>query len=333
MNKQVKGINSLRFLAFLMVYTAHLFPGFKFGLNGVPIFFTISSFLISYLAILEINQTGNFSRGNFFIRRALRIYPVYYLVLLLAFLVLPLLSGIFNFPLSLPAEKWKFWIFLSNYENSSYVFFLRLLWSVSIEEQFYIGFILLSFAFKRYPYQLFTILTLIYLVYFSIKPGTLVSNPYFNTLTHLPNFISGMLIAKIYVTRRESLKPMLWVYASLLLIFGTYTYTTGQGIRYHLLTIAFGSSCVIICILLLQTFLSKWTNRCYHWMENAGNYTYGLYMYSGIAITINIGFLDIKNPLLAAIVVTIILIILTAISYRFMELPLLRLKSRFRQKE
>jgi peptidoglycan/LPS O-acetylase OafA/YrhL len=310
-----------------------LFPRFKFGLNGVPIFFTISSFLISYLAILEINETGSFSKRDFFIRRALRIYPVYYLVLLLAFVALPPLSGFFHFPLSLPEEKWKFWFFLSNYDNSSYVFFLRLLWSVSIEEQFYIGFILLSFAFKRYPYWLCTFLALVYLVYFSIKPGPLVSNPYFNTLSHLPNFISGILIAKLYVARKEYLKHLLWVYASLFLVFCLYTYSTGQGIRYHLLTVAFGSSSLVICILLLQTSLATWTNKLYHWMEKAGNYTYGLYMYSGIAITVNIGFLDIKNSILAAFVVTIILIILAAISYRYMELPLLRLKSRFRRSE
>ena len=79
-SSQIQGLNSLRFFAFLSVFTLHTTTWFTYGGLGVDFFFILSSFLLTYLALNEIETTGRFSRKNFFIRRALRIYPLYFAV-------------------------------------------------------------------------------------------------------------------------------------------------------------------------------------------------------------------------------------------------------------
>ena len=64
--------------AFLSIFSAH---------NGVDIFFAISGFLITIFLIKEKEETGKIRIGKFLIRRALRIFPIYYLVIILLFII------------------------------------------------------------------------------------------------------------------------------------------------------------------------------------------------------------------------------------------------------
>jgi len=64
------------------------------GYNAVWLFFVLSGFLITYLLLVEQNETGTIRVVDFYLRRALRIWPLYFLIVVLAFFVLPLLPGI-----------------------------------------------------------------------------------------------------------------------------------------------------------------------------------------------------------------------------------------------
>src|SRR6202035_997181 len=64
------------------------------GNIGVSIFFVLSGFLITYLILSEINLTQKFSLKNFYVRRVLRIWPLYFAVVAIAFLVFPLLRSL-----------------------------------------------------------------------------------------------------------------------------------------------------------------------------------------------------------------------------------------------
>ena len=88
-------LNGLRFFAALMVLLHHfeLFksinPGtyygkFIMGIGklGVILFFTLSGFLITYLLLIEKRETGTVQIRNFYVRRILRIWPLYFLVVL-----------------------------------------------------------------------------------------------------------------------------------------------------------------------------------------------------------------------------------------------------------
>ena len=87
------GLDGLRGLAILMVVLLHNFDFtnyFFFGWLGVDLFFVLSGFLITDI-LLNTIHTSHFLR-NFYIRRILRIFPIYYLTLFICLLIIPLIS-------------------------------------------------------------------------------------------------------------------------------------------------------------------------------------------------------------------------------------------------
>src|SRR3954470_709736 len=85
--------DALRFFAFLKVFLLHLpiiaFPFFSYlkngGGTGVIFFFVLSGFLITYILLTEKSGSGSINLGHFFLRRILRIWPLYYLMVAFAF--------------------------------------------------------------------------------------------------------------------------------------------------------------------------------------------------------------------------------------------------------
>jgi peptidoglycan/LPS O-acetylase OafA/YrhL len=141
--KYYSGLDGLRGIAIILVVGYHYFPSLSVFGNawlGVDLFFVLSGFLITEI-LLRTNNTENQLR-NFYIRRILRIFPVYYFSLFLYFFVLP---GLGSTPL---AESYyvsnKAW-FLLYLQNWLFIFktpdpstFLNHYWSLGVEEQFYI---------------------------------------------------------------------------------------------------------------------------------------------------------------------------------------------------
>jgi peptidoglycan/LPS O-acetylase OafA/YrhL len=146
-------LDALRFFAFLRVFFYHVpLPGFPLysefirgGDNGVFFFFVLSSFLISWLLFQERGESGKISLGRFYLRRTLRIWPLYYLAAALAFST-PFLISIFNLPSHSDgyAPDWHFSLFfLGNYESMlkhgiPNVSPLGPMWSLCVEEHFYL---------------------------------------------------------------------------------------------------------------------------------------------------------------------------------------------------
>ncbi len=107
-----KNLDGLRFFAFLAVFISHatLFLGYsnlspafysikKYilvnGDVGVSFFFVLSGFLITYLLLKEKDGYGKISLKNFYIRRILRIWPVYFTTILVGFFILPIVVKLF----------------------------------------------------------------------------------------------------------------------------------------------------------------------------------------------------------------------------------------------
>ena len=329
--KEIAGINSLRFLAFALVYCSHLLPGFRFGHTGVQFFFVISSFLLTYLSLEEFKQSGSFNRFNFFVRRSLRIYPLYYLVLTFAFFILPVLSNRFSVVVTLPDRKWMYWLFLSNFDYSQHVFFLKLLWSIAVEEQFYLAFLFFSLFFKRFHYQLCLLLFIVYSFYLFLLIEGKFTNEYFNPLSYLPCFISGMLIAKIFFQQKNLLLKTLIAYIIVFAIvgIGLYMFEWNEFFGYLFNTCIYSS--LLLLVLLGQNYFALSIQPIFRFFETAGKYTYGLYVYSGLAITLELTVIPIDNPLVAALFVTLVLVAMAVISYHLYEQPFLRLKRYFRK--
>ena len=112
-----------------------------FGWSGVDVFFVLSGFLIT--GILIDSRSGRHYFRNFYARRTLRIFPLYYLVLFLALVILPLLPRLHDVLVGeyeIPAY-WPYWTYLTNFAVADHGFLHGLLdicWSLAIEEQFYL---------------------------------------------------------------------------------------------------------------------------------------------------------------------------------------------------
>lgn len=159
-NNYFNGLHGLRFFCALLVLIYHCNDAisqvnpllrshlhiFQKGSKAVDFFFILSGFLITFLAYVEIHKYGNFNLKKFFKKRITRIFPLYYLAVLLGFILIGLLypklygEQIFKFPLS--EGLLKYTLFLPNLMAAQYaeVGPLRSLWSIGVEEQFYILF-------------------------------------------------------------------------------------------------------------------------------------------------------------------------------------------------
>lgn len=150
--KRIKELDGIRGLAILLVLAYHYFYNgaviesplgnqlLKFllgGWSGVDLFFVLSGFLIVGILIDTKGSSNYFS--TFYIRRALRILPLYYLLLAL-FLILPhFVSNEELFKLSFPF--WIYPLFAQNFFMINFDFgtsWLGVTWSLAIEEQFYL---------------------------------------------------------------------------------------------------------------------------------------------------------------------------------------------------
>jgi len=115
------------------------------GPYGVVCFFCLSGFLITYLLLEETERTGTILVRKFYMRRILRIWPLYYLIVALGFVLLPLTDALLTGPQwVLPGHTpLKITLFLLLVPNLVWVTFgpmplVSPLWSVGVEEQFYL---------------------------------------------------------------------------------------------------------------------------------------------------------------------------------------------------
>ncbi len=212
-----ENLDGIRFLAFMLVFLRHYFdfssytpsPGFEnlllnnFVLNGglgVNLFFVLSGFLITYLLIREKENNSNFNIKYFYIRRVLRIWPLYFLVIILNFFIIPLITHKFSL-IDIKEHILPYSLFLNNFDvlNTGFVGVgndnLVILWSVAVEEQFYLVWpILLFIVNKKYYNYIFCVVILFCLLYRCIY----VDNKYiiyYHTFSVMSDLAVGGLLA------------------------------------------------------------------------------------------------------------------------------------------
>ena len=173
-------IDSLRGLSVLSVIIFHLdqkfFPN---GYLGVDLFFVISGYVITKSLIKNINQ-NKFSFANFYLRRIRRIFPALLVVLLftlLSGLMILLTADLKRFAESLIASlgfvsNFYFWITGGYFSTDDQLKPLLHLWSLSVEEQFYLFFPLFLYVIfkisKKINFYLFCVI-FVFLVSYSIN--------------------------------------------------------------------------------------------------------------------------------------------------------------------
>lgn len=123
-------LDGLRAFAVLAVMSWHyVLPGVKGGFLGVDLFFVLSGFLITKLLLEEWERTERIHLGHFYLRRVLRLFPALLLVLIATW---PFVERVWTWASLLYVTNWGI---LAGKLNSSAI---MQLWSLSVEEQFYL---------------------------------------------------------------------------------------------------------------------------------------------------------------------------------------------------
>ena len=147
MLKRVPALDGLRGVAVLLVVVSHSWIGplFTFwprmGWTGVELFFVLSGFLITGI-LLDAREAPGYFR-NFYLRRVLRVFPLYYFVIAGSFLLAAWLPAELAPKLVIPrGHEWTYWFFLGNFSMARADMFSQfspgVTWSLAIEEQYYL---------------------------------------------------------------------------------------------------------------------------------------------------------------------------------------------------
>ena len=354
-------LDVLRFFAFLLVFCHHALPHdpafwTKLGVPlflarivagvgatgafGVSVFFVLSSYLITELLLREKDLMGTLDVKSFYIRRILRIWPLYFAFLALAVALQWIIPGQ---QVSSRAGLWFSllagnWFIVFHGFPSSVIFPL---WSVSIEEQFYItwpavvrrvsesGMLLIAAA----------LLALATAARFYLGMHHLgESEIWCNTFVQLDPIAVGILIA---VLLRGEMPRLSRLARAGLLLAGMIGLALGSlffGIKNDPLTttrIVLGYPSVAIGgALLLLSVLRSADRKPNRTLIYLGRISYGLYVFHVLGLLISDHFISDQTASLFryGVRVTVALgvtIAMAAISYRWLETPFLNLKQRF----
>lgn len=205
--KHIPQLDALRGVAVLTVMLYHgldlaphlpLKPVFGTGYVGVDLFFVLSGFLITGILVRTKDSAGYFL--NFYSRRALRIWPLYYALLIFTFALLPAVQPQLKAAIFGRSHPWQaFPFFLQNLTVNGEAFdTLRVTWSLAIEEQFYLVWPVIVFlAPPRILKPLaiaavFLSMAMRWSVQYGLIPPVII---YTNTLTRLDGLALGALLA------------------------------------------------------------------------------------------------------------------------------------------
>ncbi|MBK9801123.1 MAG: acyltransferase [Bacteroidetes bacterium] len=352
-------LDASRFFAFLPVFFTHVFftkdpeisntavyrfieNHMKVGILGLDYFFVLSSFLITWVILEEYSNTGIFSFKNYFIRRSLRIWPLYFLIVTATYT-----AGYF-FTFSQLPPIIVYLLFVSNFyiieHGDAFLFLLVILWSVSVEEQFYLLWAVLLKFFKKYLVPV-SIAMIVISVLFRSHVISEQKVLYFHTLSTLANFAIGALCAHVGRSKNaifQFLKsiPKAQVASIYFLLFlniifykDIYDNQVMQVLERLIFSLFFAFIIFDQCFSDASLFkLGRWKFTNYF-----GNASFGLYCFHGIVISIftklaetyawkfSLWQVSIFNPL----ILLLLTLVMSFLSYELLEKHIIKLKAKF----
>lgn len=357
-SKYLPSIDSLRALAVLAVIIYHVdvnyLPG---GFLGVDLFFVLSGYLISSLIIKEYRKTGSLNLYNFYIRRARRLLPAVYFMITVGLVVMVLfnevllrkshLDAIFGYIYS--SNWWYIFHKLDYFDSFGAQSPFKHLWSLAIEEQFYMVFPLLFLLVNRKKKSkdgtyklnknfLYVVLGLIlvsliaHILLFDINN---ISRIYFGTDTRAFSLLVGVVGAILYpmerlhdkVTQQQNMIYSVVSLASIATLITVMIYTSEYNTwlyRGGFLLVAILGLIVIISSGKQHTLMSKLLS--FKPVVFIGKISYSLYLWHFPVLVLTTPVSEIGNPNIIFVVLRVILtFILATASYVFVETPIRKL--------
>lgn len=369
MEKRVyfKNLNALRFFAASAVIFHHVeqykfLAGFdnawgnttidSLGHKAVSFFFVLSGFLITYLLFEEHKQQGDVNVRNFYIRRILRIWPLYFLIVSICLFVLPYLLDLSSMGEGAGNHFWLvaglLLLVLPNVVRtiSPNIVGGNQLWSIGVEEQFYLVWPLLVKWFRKH--FLSFILTFVTLkagitvllemiIHSGYDPIWMQKAFRIWVLLQVEQMAIGAIGAWVLFNRKQAVLQFLYnrmVFTmALLLTLSLFI------VPVHHWWINFAEAALFVIVIMnLSTNPDIRLSMEGRWITVLGNISYGIYMYHTLCITVCLFMLKYLgvhqgNALMFSILLyslsVMSTIVVAYVSYEFFETRFLELKERF----
>lgn len=348
-SRYISGFDGIRTLAVIGVILYHLAPyQFQGGFLGVPIFFVVSGYLITDLLFQEWQQNKRIDVIGFYIRRVKRLYPA------LVTLVLATTAYITLFARDLLANIRAVimtnllyvynWYQVAHHESYFDKFGTQSpfthLWSLSIEGQFYLFWpliiiILLKFVKKKQPiFDTMIILAFISALLMAILYRTRQdpSRVYYGTDTRMFSILLGAALAVVWPStalRKDlptNLRLLLDVIGggALMLLCLMFMQMTGESALVYRGGMFFFSVLSMILVAVVAhpgaDMNRLLTNRLFAWI---GKRSYGIYLYQYPVLVFFESKINVADhSFLYALIEVALILVLSDLSYRFLELPL-----------
>ncbi|WP_299324178.1 acyltransferase family protein [uncultured Gemella sp.] len=357
-SKYLPSIDSLRALAVLAVIIYHVdvnyLPG---GFLGVDLFFVLSGYLISSLIIKEFRKTGTVNLYNFYIRRARRLLPAVYFMITVGLVVMVLfnevllrkshLDAIFGYIYS--SNWWYIFHKLDYFDSFGAQSPFKHLWSLAIEEQFYMIFPLLFLLVNRKKKSkdgtyklnknfLYVVLGLIlvsliaHILLFDINN---ISRIYFGTDTRAFSLLVGVVGAILYPMERLHAKvtPQQNMIYSVVSLVSIATLITVMIYTSEYNTLLYRGGFLLVAILGLIVIISSGKQHTlmsrllsFKPIVFIGKISYSLYLWHFPVLVLTTPVSEIGNPNIIFVILRVILtFILATASYVFVETPIRKL--------
>ena len=344
----IPSLDGLRAISVILVILVHLRVPYVPEIHGVLTFFVLSGFLITWLLLKESARSSDVSIKDFYIRRALRIFPAFYVFWCIHF-------GLYLVSRGMPPHRVLFDYLSAFFYVSDYrlVFthvrpVLSHTWSLSVEEQFYLIwpwiFLFFQHDLRKLTRVLVGVIAAVYVyrivLFFFLHVGDdRLHSTFDGRVDHL--FI-GCLLAVLLkrgvlnnfwsAITRQTAAPVITLLALVASIALNY--------RFHFpykYLVGFSLDPVLIAIVLVQVVAlgNAWLWSWLNWpiTRHIGRVSYPMYLYHGLANDLALRVLRGRTLWVVAPAAVVIGTLFASASYFIVEKPFLRLKSKFNRVE
>jgi peptidoglycan/LPS O-acetylase OafA/YrhL len=351
-------LDSLRFLAFLFVLINHA-PFTKtipvwvtlssYGWMGVDLFLCLSAFLFAKLLFVEYQEKGDINIGYFYLRRALRIWPLYFIFVGMMFVYSIFMNGWTNGIsirlLGLLTFTDNLFTLVLGYNFA--LLYMTHLWTISYEEQFYLVIPwALRFLYRQKDTTSFTILggitllgmiTRALFIYYQVKHPAIWVFPF----THFESILGGLIIGLGLFDKVLKKISSWFLLLGGIIAFWLVTLLPDVNLIQWKLMLTYPLVGVGVSLILLAVMQGRlWPisvlmkNKALGYL---GKISYGLYVYHLLGLGLVLKFANtfvsstrlLVYPVVVLITTLFLTILISVLSYQILEKPFLKMKSRF----
>lgn len=325
MTRHFPVLDSVRGTAAIMVMLSHAygdgvftnFPLLAYGRTGVDLFFVLSGFLITRILLATKGEPNYFK--NFYIRRMLRIFPLYYLFLVIYYFVMPLVQ-----PHPMHNQgSWWFWIYLQNIPSifkGMHIDGPSHFWSLAVEEHFYLIWPLLVYLIPENK---------LYRLSIGLIAAAIVCRTIFIWIHLIPSFFTfcrmdGLAFGTLLACLEREQKLSLWLprfrALSFIALIGLFFLSQDTVMPLFYWAIL---GWIISAGKLPKIFYNAF-------LRFTGRISYGLYVYHPVCLSLVFHQISVElHPWLALFLALCLTYFVAAVSFRYFEKPFLNLKKRY----